>query len=77
MLRPMVILLPPAPADALWLPYLGHALDAGMAALFADEIIEGIKYTLDPLPYLTEAKQRGLGENDLKKVSTKVITCTA
>ncbi|MFZ1976628.1 MAG: acetyl-CoA decarbonylase/synthase complex subunit alpha/beta, partial [Bacteroidota bacterium] len=48
-------LLPPLPAEKLWLPYLGHALDAGMAALFADEIIEGIKYTRSPLPYLTEA----------------------
>ena len=36
-------LLPPLPQDNLWLPYLGHALDAGMASLFADEIIEGIK----------------------------------
>ncbi len=48
-------LLPPVPADGLWLPYLGNTLDAGMAALFADEIIEGIKYTRDPLPYLPEA----------------------
>ncbi len=48
-------LLPPLPEDKLWVPYLGHALDAGMAALFADEIIEAIKYTLTPLPYWTEA----------------------
>jgi acetyl-CoA synthase len=48
-------LLPPMPDEKLWLPYLGHALDAGMATLFADEIIEGIKYTRTPLPYLTEA----------------------
>jgi acetyl-CoA synthase len=48
-------LLPPIPDEKLWLPYLGHALDAGMAALFADEIIEAIKYTESPLPYLTEA----------------------
>jgi acetyl-CoA synthase len=48
-------LLPPEPRDDLWLPYLGNTLDAGMAALFADEIIEGIKYTRDPLPYLPEA----------------------
>jgi acetyl-CoA synthase len=47
-------LLPPVPDDELWLPYLGHTLDAGMAALFADEIIEAIKYTRDPLPYLPE-----------------------
>ncbi len=45
-------LLPPIPEDTLWVPYLGHTLDAGMAALFADEIIEAVKYTEDPLPYL-------------------------
>jgi len=47
-------LLPPIPDNKLWLPYLGHTLDAGMATLFADEIIEAIKYTQNPLPYLTE-----------------------
>jgi acetyl-CoA synthase len=48
-------LLPPVPADEMWLPYLGHTLDAGMATLFADEIIEGVKYTEAPLPYWHEA----------------------
>jgi acetyl-CoA synthase len=48
-------LLPPVPANELWLPFLGHTLDAGMATLFADEIIEAIKYTEDPLPYWPEA----------------------
>lgn len=48
-------LLPTLPSDNLWVPYLGHTLDAGMAALFADEIIEAIKYTQNPLPYMTEA----------------------
>jgi acetyl-CoA synthase len=47
-------LLPPLPADKLWVPYLGNTLDAGMVALFADEIIEAIKYTQDPPPYLIE-----------------------
>jgi acetyl-CoA synthase len=51
-------LLPPIPDEKLWLPYLGRTLDAGMAALFADEIIEAIKYTLDPLPYLPETNPR-------------------
>jgi acetyl-CoA synthase len=46
-------LLPPHPAEHIWLPYLGHTLDAGMATLFADEIIESIKYLEDPLPYVT------------------------
>ncbi|MGD2295470.1 MAG: acetyl-CoA decarbonylase/synthase complex subunit alpha/beta [Candidatus Aminicenantes bacterium] len=48
-------LLPPVPEEERWVPYLGHTMDAGMAALFADEIIEAIKYTQNPLPYFTEA----------------------
>jgi len=51
-------LLPPLPEEKLWLPYLGHTLDAGMATLFADEIIEALKYTQDPLPYLPEPMPR-------------------
>ncbi len=51
-------LLPPIPEEKLWVPYLGHTLDAGMATLFADEIIEAIKYTQNPSPYLAEANPR-------------------
>lgn len=36
-------LLPPLPSDKVWLPYLGPALDAGMATLFAEEVIEFTK----------------------------------
>lgn len=37
-------LLTPPPTDKLWLPYLGAALDAGMATLIAQELIEALKY---------------------------------
>jgi acetyl-CoA synthase len=47
-------LLPPVPDKNINLPYLGNTLDAGMSALFADEIIEVIKYTHEPMPYLPE-----------------------
>ncbi len=43
-------LLPPPPASAVWLPYLGQTLDAGAAALFACETIEAVKYVLGPSP---------------------------
>ena len=43
-------LLPPVPPDRLHLPYLGPTLDAGMATLFAEEIIEGIRYAVGPSP---------------------------
>ena len=37
-------LLPPVPTNQLWVPYLGSALDAGIATLIAEEIIEALKY---------------------------------
>jgi acetyl-CoA synthase len=43
-------LLPPPVDDDLWLPYLGPTLDAGMATLFAEEIIEACKYLIGPNP---------------------------
>ena len=43
-------LLPKPVDDELWLPYLGPALDAGMATLFAEEIIEACKYLIGPNP---------------------------
>lgn len=43
-------LLPPVPKNKVWLPYLGNALDAGMATLFAEEIMEAIKYIMGPNP---------------------------
>ena len=43
-------LLPPLVGDRVWLPYLGPALDAGMATLFAEEIIEACQYVIGPSP---------------------------
>lgn len=43
-------LLPPVPDEKVWLPYLGPTLDAGMATLFCEEIIEVLKYALGPNP---------------------------
>jgi len=43
-------LLPPLVDDDVWLPYLGQALDAGMATLFAEEMIEACKYLIGPNP---------------------------
>ena len=43
-------LLPEEVDDELWTPYLGPTLDAGMATLFAEEIIEACKYLIGPNP---------------------------
>ena len=43
-------LLPARPTENVWLPYLGNALDAGVATLFACEVIEACKYVVGPNP---------------------------
>ena len=43
-------LLPERPSDNVWLPYLGGTLDAGVASLFACEIIEACRYLAGPAP---------------------------
>jgi acetyl-CoA synthase len=43
-------LLPVPPSEKVWLPYLGNTLDAGVATLFAFEIIEACKYIVGPNP---------------------------
>ncbi|MBT4511468.1 MAG: CO dehydrogenase/CO-methylating acetyl-CoA synthase complex subunit beta, partial [Chloroflexi bacterium] len=40
----------PIPGKDLWTPYLGETLDAGMATLFAEEVIEGIAYAKGERP---------------------------
>ena len=47
-------LLPPHIKKDYHLPYLGPLLDAGMAALFAEEIVEAIRYVEDPDFYQPE-----------------------
>lgn len=34
----------PVPAESMWLPYLGETLDSGVATLFAEEAIEGVRF---------------------------------
>ncbi len=43
-------LLPPIPRESNHLPYLGNTLDAGMATLFAEEVIEACRYMVGPNP---------------------------
>ncbi|GAB4390786.1 MAG: acetyl-CoA decarbonylase/synthase complex subunit alpha/beta [Thermodesulfovibrionales bacterium] len=66
-------LLHEEPEDAVWKPYLGEALDSGMATLFAEEIILALRYVngLEPVKdpetglvyngFITDTIQRNLG----------------
>ncbi len=60
-------LLPNLPSEKLWLPYLGDALDAGMATLFNEEIIVALRYLYGTEPqkdcngFFTDTIMRSLG----------------
>ena len=66
-------LLHPDPEAEVWKPYLGEALDSGMATLFAEEIIMALRYVhgLEPVTdpetgyvyngFITDTVQRNLG----------------
>ncbi len=43
-------LLPEEPSEKMNLPFLGETLDAGIAALFGEEMIEAIRYVIGPPP---------------------------
>ncbi|MBI2863642.1 MAG: CO dehydrogenase/CO-methylating acetyl-CoA synthase complex subunit beta [Chloroflexi bacterium] len=43
-------LLPAPVKNRLWLPYLGETLDAGIATLFAEEIVEGARFAMGDQP---------------------------
>ncbi|HET6494735.1 MAG TPA: acetyl-CoA decarbonylase/synthase complex subunit alpha/beta [Thermoleophilia bacterium] len=45
-------LIHPMPADAMWLPYLGETLDSGVATLFAEEAIEGVRFARKQEPQI-------------------------
>jgi len=55
-LRKCRMLLPPPVKEEHHLPYLGPALDAGMVTLFAEEIIEAIRY-LDSPDFYTKTEE--------------------
>ncbi|MCR4407054.1 MAG: acetyl-CoA decarbonylase/synthase complex subunit alpha/beta [Anaerolineae bacterium] len=43
-------LLHPVPGEQTWLPYLGETLDCGVATLFAEEAIEGLRFARGEQP---------------------------
>lgn len=60
-------LLPKEPTDKVWLPYLGDALNAGMATLFSEEVILALRYLYGQEPekdcngFFTDTIMRSLG----------------
>jgi len=68
-------LLPQVPSEHLWTPYLGAALDAGMATLIAQEIIEALKlvngYQPEP-PWLGFTDDATLRQQGIKLVDGRM-----
>ncbi|MCK4391554.1 CO dehydrogenase/CO-methylating acetyl-CoA synthase complex subunit beta, partial [Candidatus Bipolaricaulota bacterium] len=68
-------LLPQVPSEHLWIPYLGGALDAGMATLIAQEIIEALKlvngYQPEP-PWLGFTDDATLRQQGIKLVDGRM-----
>ncbi|MGD9014924.1 MAG: CO dehydrogenase/CO-methylating acetyl-CoA synthase complex subunit beta, partial [Candidatus Omnitrophota bacterium] len=60
-------LLPAEPTANVWLPYLGDALDAGIATLLSEEIIMALRYLYNQEPqkdcngFFTDTIMRSLG----------------
>ena len=60
-------LLHPTPLDVNWLPYLGNALDCGIATLMLEELLMLMKYTSGEEPqkgyegFLSDTQMRTLG----------------
>ncbi len=60
-------LLHEVPSDSVWLPYLGPTLDAGIATLFAEEMIVALRYLYGTEPqagcngFFTDTIMRTLG----------------
>jgi acetyl-CoA synthase len=60
-------LIPQIPSEKNWLPYLGNTLNAGMAALFDEEIIVALRYLYEQEPqencngFFTDTIMRSLG----------------
>lgn len=60
-------LLPDLPKENLWLPYLGDALDAGIATMLSEEIITVLRYLYKQEPqadcngFFTDTILRSLG----------------
>ncbi|MBU0549566.1 MAG: CO dehydrogenase/CO-methylating acetyl-CoA synthase complex subunit beta [Candidatus Omnitrophica bacterium] len=60
-------LLPSLPSEKVWLPYLGDALDAGIATLLCEEIIMALRYLYGQEPqkdcngFFTDTIMRSLG----------------
>ncbi len=65
-------LLHPEPGDKFWLPYLGETLDSGVATLFAEECIEGVRFARGLEPQALRLPVPGSEDERLSTSSTYV-----
>ena len=76
-------MLSPEPTERLWLPYLGETLDAGVATLFAEEIIEAVRFVRKeqpervPLNGIKDSPPQvsGAGSRGSPRLGTGILRC--
>ena len=68
-------LLHPAPNEKMWLPYLGETLDAGVATLLAEEVIEGVRFAQGLEPQILHLGRAPSDDGALHAAAT--CSCTA
>ncbi len=64
-------LLHPLPADSMWLPYLGETLDSGVATLFAEEAMEGVRFVRKQEPQIIKL---GNGQQHGERFTSGALT---
>jgi acetyl-CoA synthase len=65
-------MLHPVPAEQFWLPYLGETLDCGVATLFAEEALEGVRFARKLEPQAIHLTTPGSEDQRISTSSTYV-----
>ena len=58
----------------MWLPYLGETLDSGVATLYAEEIIEGVRFARHQEPQIIKLDH---AREDGERFTGGDLWCTA
>ena len=60
----------------MWLPYLGETLDSGVATLFAEEVIEGVRFAREQEPQIIKLEPRRARTASASPAATSWCTAT-
>ena len=66
----------PCRPQSMWLPYLGETLDSGVATLFAEEAIEGVRFARKQEPQIIKLEPRRRRTASASPAATSSCTAT-